>query len=157
MLSYQAHLLISMTPVIVTRKKMRRNKTRTSLTLTISVNDEWCSDNYHFEAHDRLRRGRSEKIILACYLSTSINELVIELSGISVFTVLWINSQVNVKTTRFLELIPSKTVSTYCIVWDTAKSQKNCNLWNTVPVTLCRVNLLYEGVRWHKQWWIERR
>ena len=80
-LCYQTHWLISWTLVTVKRKK--------SLTLTIimtvMVNDE--SNNYHLEAHERLRRGSSEKTILACYLPRSVNELVNELSGISLFTV----------------------------------------------------------------------
>ena len=53
--------------------------------MTVMVNDE--SNNYHLEAHERLRRGSSEKTILACYLPRSVNELVNELSGISLFTV----------------------------------------------------------------------
>ena len=30
--------------------------------------DDWCSDNYHFEARERVRRGSSEKNNTACYL-----------------------------------------------------------------------------------------
>ena len=41
---------------------------RTRLTLTISLKGELNFDNYHFEAHDRLRHGSPEKIFLACYL-----------------------------------------------------------------------------------------
>ena len=36
---------------------------------------ELCSDNYHLEAHERLKHGSSEKIILRCYLTRSVNEL----------------------------------------------------------------------------------
>ena len=47
-----------------------------------SESDGECSNKYHLEAHKRLRRSRSEHIILACYLSKSVNELIILLSGI---------------------------------------------------------------------------
>ena len=36
---------------------------------------------------DRLRRGSSEKIILACCLPRSVNELINELNGIFLFTI----------------------------------------------------------------------
>ena len=69
------------------RSRRRRRKTRTSLTLTISLNGESCSDNDYLEAHERLTRGTSKEIILPSYLPRSINELVIELSEITIFTV----------------------------------------------------------------------
>ena len=57
---------------------------------------EWWSNNYNFEAHDRLRRGSSKKkIIMDCSLPRSVNELVNELSGFSVFTISWIDLQIN--------------------------------------------------------------
>ena len=34
---------------------------------------ELCSDNCHVEAHERLKHGSTEKIILPCYLPRSIN------------------------------------------------------------------------------------
>ena len=39
------------------------------------------SNNYRLEAHEKLRRGSSENIILACYLPRPVSELVNELSS----------------------------------------------------------------------------
>ena len=108
-LSHQTNWLIFWTLVIVKRKKRRRrkrSKTTTSLTLTISVNWEWCSENYNHEAHDRLRGGSSEHIVLAFCLPRSIIVLVIELSGVSEFTIPRIDPSLTFAL--FLKLMPQK-------------------------------------------------
>ena len=59
---------------------------------------EWYSGNYHLEAHvhEWLKRGSSEQTILACHLPKPLNELVNELSIISVFTKPWIVPHLNI-------------------------------------------------------------
>ena len=55
--------------------------------------DEWWSNNYWNPWKVKARQLR--KITLACCLPRSVNQLVNELSGISLFTIPWIDLHIN--------------------------------------------------------------
>ena len=59
------------------------------------------------------------KIVLACYLPRSVNELVNELSGISLFTIPCIDLHINLCSQKhdISYLDASKTLSTYLQHW----------------------------------------